>query len=173
MSPADLADPSPAPAAETAPLDLALEEAAGWLSGAIHPGGLRGRLEALTAPSALLFLADRFGLDEAALESLVLVLAPDLSPDGAAALAAHPLASQGRASPALIEACGVADPARTLSPVAPLRAHRLVRLAPGEGFAHRTLSAEESVLHAVRGAPSVCAQLIDLLTPLAVEPDGS
>ena len=125
---------------------------------AIDIGGgatLAAQLEDLAALGsvALLQVIRRFGLSPLDTDLLCLVAAPELGVDAAAALAAHPLALNGRATPALsvLVALG-AEAGPALGPAALLRRAALVEALPGHGLAQRTLVLPEAVAAALIGA---------------------
>lgn len=111
-----------------------------------------GNLAAL-GPVALLQVIRRFGLSPLDTDLLCLVAAPELGAD-AAALAAHPLALNGRATPALSVLVLGAEAGPALGPAALLRQAALVEALPGHGLAQRTLVLPEAVAAALIGAPA-------------------
>lgn len=130
---------------------------------------LRTKLRDLDAagPIALLQIAQRFGLSRIEVDLLCLIAAPELGIGPAAELAAHPLALQGRTTPAL---CGlVLGPmaAPALAPAGLLRQGALVEALPGHGLAQRILTLPEAVAAMLAGAPGPDPDLTGALTPCA------
>ena len=152
-------------------LELAGRHAMALLQG--EPAApLLAQIEDLSAlgPVALLQIARRFGLSALDLDLFCLIAAPELGIEPAAALAAHPLAQHGRATPAL---CGMvlgpeAGPA--LSAAALLRQGALVEALPGHGFAQRLLAVPEAVASALIGAPVPDPALAPALSPCLAAP---
>lgn len=112
-------------------------------------------------------LCARFGLRGLLRDVFLLAAAPDLSLTAAAALAAHPLSVDGRATPALAEVVLGPEAMAELGPVAHLRGAGLVVLDPGPVFAHRPLGVDAAVIHALRGVPQPSEALVPGLTPVA------
>lgn len=133
---------------------------------------LLAQLEDLSAlgPVALLQIARRFGLSALDLDLFCLIAAPELGIEPAAALAAHPLARHGRATPAL---CGMvlgAEAGPALSATALLRQGALVEALPGHGFAQRVLAVPEAVASALIAAPVPDPALAPALSPCMAAP---
>ncbi|CAM3295198.1 ATPase family associated with various cellular activities (AAA) [Paracoccus aminovorans] len=152
-------------------LDLAGQHAMALL--ARGPGSdLRAALSDLAAlgPVALLRIAERFGLTALELDLLCLIAAPELGPEPAAALAAHPLALQGRATPALCALVLGAEAGPALSATALLRQGALVEALPGTGLAQRLLVLPEAVASALLGAPAPDPAVLGALTPCPPAP---
>ncbi|MDQ7775040.1 MAG: ATP-binding protein [Paracoccus aminovorans] len=151
-------------------LELAGEHAQALLAGA--GGDLRGALGQLAAlgPVALGRIAERFGLTGLELDLLCLVAAPELGPEPAAALAAHPLALQGRATPALCALMLGAEAGPALAATALLRQGALVEALPGSGLAQRLLVLPEAVAAALIGAPGPDPALLGALSPCPAGP---
>ena len=130
---------------------------------------IRRHLEALEAdlpfcPHALTLIR-RFGLSDLNGDMLALIAGPDLSTELADRISAHPLSRDGRVTPALIAALGIAKSEQVLSTVSPLRRFLLVHLLAGPGYSVQPLSADESVLHAMNGVPAPCQMLSSVLLP--------
>lgn len=137
------------------------------------PGGdLRAALADLAAlgPVALLRLTERFGLTRLELDLLCLIAAPELGPEPAAALSAHPLALQGRATPALCALLLGAEAGPALAATALLRMGALVEALPGPGLAQRVLVLPEAVAAALIGAPGPDPLLLGALLPCPPAP---
>lgn len=149
-------------------LDLAGQHAMALLARGPAPGpGLRPRLAELAplGPVALLGVAERFGLSALELDLLCLIAAPELGPEPAAALAAHPLARHGHATPALCALLMGAEAGPALAPAALLRQGVLVETLPGPGLAQRVLCLPEAVAAALIGAPGADPALAGALSP--------
>lgn len=152
-------------------LELAGRHAMALLQG--EPAGpLLAQFEDLSAlgPVALLQIARRFGLSALDLDLFCLIAAPELGIEPAAALAAHPLAQHGRATPAL---CGMVlgpETGPALSATALLRQGALVEALPGHGFAQRLLAVPEAVASALIGAPVPDPALAPALSPCLAAP---
>ncbi len=102
----------------------------------------------MVAPAAPEHIAEAFGLDETEISVLLLAAIADQPPKLAKGLQAHPLAHDGRATPALVAALwGEAD---ALAAGGPLRRHRLISLAEGRHF-ERQIHVAEPVLEALAG----------------------
>lgn len=113
----------------------------------------------------------KFALTSRQRDLFFLCSAPELGPKSAAALAAHPLSQQGRATPALIETVLGPDTASELTETALLRQSGLITLEPGSGFAHRAATLPAAVIAALHGVPEFDAALIAAITPaLPTEP---
>lgn len=125
---------------------------------------------AALGPIALLVLSERFGLSRLELDLLCLIAAPELGPEAAAALAAHPLAQHGRATPALCTLVMGAEATPALAATALLRQGALVEALPGSGLAQRLLVLPEAVAAALAGAPGPDPALIGALTPCPPAP---
>lgn len=125
---------------------------------------------AALGPIALLVLSERFGLSRLELDLLCLIAAPELGPEAAAALAAHPLAQHGRATPALCTLVMGAEATPALAATALLRQGALVEALPGSGLAQRLLVLPEAVAAALAGAPGPDPALIGALTPCSPAP---
>lgn len=152
-------------------LDLAGRHAMALL--AQGPGDdLRAALAGLAAlgPLALLRIADRFGLTAPELDLLCLIAAPELGAAPAAALAGHPLALQGRATPALCMMVMGAEAGPALAATALLRQSALVEALPGPGLAQRVLVLPEAVAAALIGAPGPDPLLLGALLPCPPAP---
>lgn len=152
-------------------LDLAGRHAMALLAGGAGPE-LGPQLTELAAlgPIALLVLSERFGLSRLELDLLCLIAAPELGPEAAAALAAHPLAQHGRATPALCTLVMGAEAAPALAATALLRQGALIEALPGSGLAQRLLVLPEAVAAALAGAPGPDPALIGALTPCPPAP---
>ncbi len=112
---------------------------------------LAGLAEAAASP--LSGLVRRFGLGPLDLDLFVIVAAPELGVKAATALSAHPLALDGRATPALCRAILGPAAAPALAATGLLRQGLLVDMLPGAGFAERRLAVPEAVAAALAGAP--------------------
>jgi hypothetical protein len=116
-------------------------------------------------PTALARIAEAFGLNALATDTLLLAALADQRPAVSAPLQAHRLAVGGRATPALIEAV-LGDGA--LAAELPLRQAGLVSLR-GEGRLYeRGISVAEPVLEALWGRVAWDAALAPLLRPAPV-----
>lgn len=94
----------------------------------------------------------RFGLAGRTRDTFLLAAAPDLGPEAAAAVAAHPLALQGRATPGLIAHVLGPGALEALAPQGLLAQAGLVEVVPGPGLAQRLLAVEPGLVHALYGA---------------------
>lgn len=152
-------------------LDLAGQHVLALLAQA-QAAALRPALADLAAlgPVALLRLAERFGLSRLELDLLCLVAAPEIGPEAATALAAHPLALQGRATPALCSLMLGAEAGPALAATALLRMGALVEAQPGPGLAQRVLVLPEAVAAALIGAPGPDPALLGALLPCPPAP---
>lgn len=121
--------------------------------------------QATRAPAPLLRIIQRFALPPLAVDLLALVAAPELGLAAATALAAHPLAIDGRATPALCAELLGADATPALAPGATLRAGALIAAPQGPGFAGRPLQIPEAVVAALHGAPAPDWRLASALQP--------
>ena len=129
-------------------------------------------LEALSAlgPVAILRVIKRFGLSPLETDLLCLIAAPELGLKPAVALAAHPLAQDGRATPALCQMVLGADAVPALTASALLRQAALIEAGPGTGLAQRILTLPETVAAALIGAPAPDPALAPALTPCPQTP---
>lgn len=121
-------------------------------------------------PAGMVALFAKFGLGRLARDIFLLVAAPELGPKAAAALAAHPLALNGRATPALIDLVLGPGAMAEIGPVSHLRRAALIDIAPGPGLAQRGLSVGAAVAQYIHDAPQPDEALAPALTPLA-DPD--
>ena len=117
------------------------------------------------APNMLLQIVRRFALGPLDLDLFCLIAAPELGLDAALALADHPLARDGRATPALCQALLGTEAGPALAASGLLRQSLLVELHPGQGLAQRLLSLPESVAAALLGAPGPDPALANALSP--------
>lgn len=150
-------------------LALAGQHAMALLAGRKSPP-LEPDLAALEAPGPLLQLVRRFGLSALDLDLFCLVAAPELGIEAAAALAAHPLALQGRATPALCRALLGEQVGPALAATGLLRQGILFEMQPGTGFAQRILTIPEAVAAALAGAPGPDPMLAGALSPCLAAP---
>lgn len=149
-------------------LDQAGRHAIQLLAAGPGPGmALVPELEALAAlgPVALLQLIERFGLSPLETDLICLIAAPELGLEPATALAAHPLAQDGRATPALCQMVLGAEAGPALTSAALLRQALLIEAGPGPGLAQRILTLPEAVAAALIGAPAPDPALAPALTP--------
>lgn len=153
-------------------LDLAGRHAIRLLAAGPGPT-LRPELEALAAlgPVALLRLITRFGLSPLEIDLFCLIAAPELGLEPTTALAAHPLAQDARASPALCQMVLGAEAGPALTAGALLRQAALIEAGPGRGLAQRILTLPEAVAAALIGAPAPDPVLAPALTPCPRTPD--
>lgn len=108
----------------------------------------------------------RFGLAGRTRDTFLLAAAPDLGAEAAAAVAAHPLALQGRATPGLIAHVLGPGALEALAPQGLLAQAGLVEVVPGPGLAQRLLAVEPGLVHAVYGAAQPGEGLAPALTAL-------
>ena len=123
--------------------------------------------------NGLTTLCQKFALTGLLRDIFLLALAPDLDPETAAALAGHPLALRGRATPALADLVLGPDAAGALGPLGRLRHACLVELAPGPGLAQRPLAVDAAVILFLHGAPQPSEALLPALTLLSDAVPGS
>lgn len=150
-------------------LDLAGRHAAELLAAGPDTGSGAALVPALNelaalGPVALLRILHRFGLSAAETDLFCLIAAPELGLEPATALAAHPLAQQGRATVALCQMLLGAEAGPLLSAGALLRQAALVEALPGPGLAQRPLALPEAVASALIGAPIPDPALAPALT---------
>ncbi|MCR9088150.1 MAG: ATP-binding protein [Rhodobacteraceae bacterium] len=157
----------------------ALDHAAARVIWLIAREGPEPDLDAALAPLSALAVPGvqevcaRFGLSGLQRDLFLLAAGPELSLEAAAALAIHPLAVDGRATPSMAEAVLGPEAIDRLGPVAHLRDAGLVDLAPGPVLAHRPLSIDAAVVHALRGTPQPSEALMPALTPVAPGPENA
>lgn len=145
----------PAEALQMKALDLAAARIL-WLLGDQNgsPPDLDDGLKPLAAmgPVGLAEVSLRFGLTGRTRDTFLLAAAPDLGPKPAAAIAAHPLALQGRATPGLIVQVLGPGALEALGPQGLLFQAALVDTVPGSGLAQRLLALDPGLVHALFGA---------------------
>lgn len=127
----------------------------------------------MEAPPALARIAAWFGLDDVALKVLILIALADQPPVLSAALQAHELAVDGRATRALV--CDVlGDTAeQALAPGAPLMASALVSADPTARVFEQPLTLCRPALEFLQGRIAFEPLWGDLITPPAAAPEGS
>ncbi|MEM8958249.1 MAG: hypothetical protein AAGC86_10585, partial [Pseudomonadota bacterium] len=156
----------------------ALDQAAARVIWLLSRDGPEPDLDAALTPiSALALLGlqelcTRFALHGLERDLFLLAAGPELSLEAAGTLAAHPLAVEGRATPVLAEAVLGPEAVDALGLTRHLRDAGLVALAPGPVLAHRPLSVDAAVVHALRGMPQPCEALMPALTPLVPGPES-
>jgi hypothetical protein len=150
-------------------LELAAERIT-WLLGAREGEvpDLDAGLEQLTAlgPVGLAEVFLRFNLRGRVRDTFLLAAAPDLGAAAAAALAAHPLALQGRAAPALVAHVLGPGALEALAPQGLLTQAALVETLPGPGLSQRLLAIDGGLVHMLHGSPQPGESLAMALTAL-------
>ena len=117
-------------------------------------------------PVALADFCRRFGLSGRVRDAFLLAAAPDIGPGPAAAIADHPLARQGRATPGLMAQVLGAGVLEALGPRGLLSQAALVDVVPGPGLSQRLLAVDAGLVHALHGAPQPGEALAPALTRL-------
>ena len=159
----------PAEALQMKALELAVDRIQ-WLLGGQKGNALDldAELKTLTAMGqvglAEIFL--RFSLLGRVRDTFLLAVAPDLGSAASAALAAHPLSLQGRATPGLVAHVLGVGALDALSPQGLLVQAALVELLPGPGLAQRLLAVDAGLIHAMHGAAQPSEHLAAALTTL-------
>lgn len=107
-----------------------------------------------------------FDLDDFSWAIVLLTAAVELTP-GTAALVARLPEAEGRSHPTMgVALAHLPDPSwAALTPAAPLRAHGVVELGPGDVLTARPVRLHERVLHALLGADDLDPALADRLLP--------
>lgn len=162
-------EPVPAEALQLKALSLAAQHVERLLGGG---GGEAGDfdegLESLVAsgPVGLADVLHRFGLAGRTRDTFLLAAAPDLDPCAAAAVAAHPLSLQGRATPGLIVHVLGPGALEALAPHGLLSQAGLVDTVPGLGLSQRLLAVDSGLVQTLHGAPQPGEALAQIMVPL-------
>lgn len=159
----------PGAALQARALDLAGQRVRWLLSGQTGAApDLDAGLRTLGAIGAvgLAELCLRFGLTGTTRDVFLLAAASEFDPETAHAVASHPLALQGRATPAMVAQLMGPDGVTALAETALLRQAALVMLSPGPGLAQRGLVIDPGLAQFLYGSAVPGEALAAALVPL-------
>ncbi|SLN59830.1 Proteasome-associated ATPase [Roseovarius albus] len=160
----------PSAALQARALDLAGERVCWLLAGQTgSPPDLEKGLQTLSAVGAvgLAEVIARFGLSDTELDVFLMAAGPELGPKAAHAVATHPLALEGRVTPALVTQILGPEATITLATNALLSQAALVVVGAGRGLAQRQLSIDPGIAQFLHGHPSPGDALSQALILLA------